>query len=129
MQHNNVVIANGAALSDAVDLWQQTLGGIIMPSAWTAAGLSFQGHDGQGINEAGGGAGEPPTGSSGWKDIYDADGTELVALADASRFITIAPDAFRPVRWLRVRSGTTGTPVNQGAARTLGLVLLTDTGS
>lgn len=129
MQHNNVVIANGAALSDAVDLWQQTLGGIIMPSAWTAAGLSFQGHDGQGINEAGGGAGEPPAGSSGWKDIYDADGTELVALAAASRFITIAPDAFRPVRWLRVRSGTSAAAVNQGAARTLGLVLLADVGS
>lgn len=129
MQHNNVVIANGEALSDAVDLWQQTLGGIVMPSAWTAAGISFQGHDGQGINEAGGGAGEPPAASTGWKDIYDADGTELLASAAASRFITIGPDAFRSVRWLRVRSGTTGTPVNQGAARTLGLVLLADVGS
>lgn len=129
MQHNNVVIANGEALSDAVDLWQQTVGGIIMPSAWTAATLTFQGHDGQGIFESTGGAGEPPADATGWKDIYDADGVELAVTADASRFITIAPDAFRPVRWFRVRSGSSAAAVNQGAARTLGLVLLTDTGS
>lgn len=129
MQHNNVVIANGAALSDAVDLWQQTVGGIVMPSAWTAASLTFQGHDGQGINEAGGGAGEPPANSSGWKDIYDAGGTELTVVTAASRFVVLQPDPFRAPRWLRLRSGTTGTPVNQGAARTIGLVLLADVGS
>lgn len=70
------------------------------------------------------------SGSGGpWLDVYDADSNEVAADAAASRHIVLNPDGLRSVRWLRLRSGTSGTPVAQTPARTIGVVLVTDVGS
>ena len=100
-------IANGASLSGAVVLPPaEYLCGISMPAAWTAANLTFQASfDG-----------------TTYYDLYDQDGTELNITAAASRHIVLNPDNFWGFKWLKVRSGTTGTPVNQGAARTITLL-------
>lgn len=109
-QTKPVVIANGASLSGAVSCEGQTLVGIQMPAAWTAAALTFQV------------ATDSATGT--FQDAYDDGGTEISVTAAASHFIPINTLAkqLRNVRFLKVRSGTGGVPVNQAAARTLVLV-------
>lgn len=103
----DTLIASGTSLSAAIDLRGTTMVGVIMPASWTTANLSFQASvDGQN-----------------YYDIYDMSGTEESVAADASRFIAINPSELAGVRYIKLRSGTTGTPVNQGADRTLSLVV------
>jgi hypothetical protein len=98
-----VVIANGEAVSEAANLRGGLLSTIEMPAAWTAANLTFQ-TCGDGSN---------------FFDLYDELGTEVTAVADASRRIRLEPSQFAAVAQIKVRSGTTGTPVNQVTERTL----------
>lgn len=101
-------IANGASLSGAVNLGGGLLSAIAMSSSWTAASLSFQASD---------------DGST-WRDVYNDDGTEYTASAAASRHIAIDPSKFSGAQQVKVRSGTTTTPVNQsGGDRALLLVV------
>lgn len=81
--------------------------GIVMPSGWTTANLTFQGS----------------ADNATYNDIYDENGSEVVIVAAASRFITIPPRFLIAPRYLKVRSGTTGTPVAQGAERSLALIV------
>ena len=100
----SVVIANGASLSGVADLTGFMLAGIQMPSAWTAASLTFQ------VSLDG----------TTFQDMYATDGTEVtVTGAAASRFLAFVPSDFAGARYLKVRSGTSGSAVTQGAARTL----------
>lgn len=99
-------IASGASLSDAIHLDERQLVGIQMPAAWTAASLTF---------------------------AVSADGVTFVPLywdgaeytiaaaggAAASLGVSLEPSAFAGWPFVKVRSGTSGTPVNQGAERTL----------
>ena len=103
----DVTIASGASLSAAVDLGAQTLVGVLISASWTAAGLSFQGS---------------PDGVTYGKLVNQA-GTEITAAALAGgEYVCLDPDALYGTRFIKVRSGTNGTPVNQGADRTLRLV-------
>ncbi len=100
-------IANGAALSPAVDLTAYTLVAIQLPSSWTAAGLTFQAaHDNQNFG-----------------NLYDKNGEYLFSAVDANRYLICDPSAFAGIRYLKIRSGTGAAPVNQGAERTITLVL------
>jgi hypothetical protein len=106
-----LTIANGASLSDEADLEGRSLVGIYMPSAWTAANLTFQ------VAHTSGGT---------FQDAYDDAGSEVTVTAAASRYIGLtSADALclSAARFLKVRSGTTGTPVNQAAERSIVLVL------
>jgi hypothetical protein len=93
-------------LSDAQNLTGLCLVGIQSPSAWTAAGLSFS------VSADG----------STYADLYDDAGNEVTATAAASRGIALDYSTFLGWRCLKVRSGTNGTPVNQGGDRALTLV-------
>ena len=102
----DVTIANGEALSQSIGIGKAcTPAAIIMPAAWTAANLTFRGS----------------SGSTTPVDLYDG-GTEVAVTAAASRYIIIEAAVFFGVRTLQIRSGTAGTPVNQGAARTLRVI-------
>lgn len=103
------VISAGGSLSAAVDLGGLRLAGIEMPGSWTAAGLTFQ---------AAGSA------QASLADLYSESGTEVSVPAAAGRFIRLEGVVFAGLRWLKVRSGTSITPVNQSAERTLKLVLV-----
>lgn len=102
------LIANGASLSGEVDLAGNRPLALIMPVAWTAAVITFQGsHDG----------------GTTYQNVYDSDGNELTSQAAASRNIGLTTNA----AWvlgqfgkIKVRSGTSGAVVNQspGAAGT-----------
>ncbi len=102
------VIESGASLSDAVDLSGLRLFGLVLPTQWTTASITFQ---------------ASYDGGASWHDMYDKDGNELTASAAASRNVVLDPTNFAAVPMMKVRSGTSGTPVAQGAARSVGLVL------
>ena len=102
-----VTIANGTALSPAVDLTAYTLVAIQLPAGWTAAGLTFQAaNDNQNFG-----------------DVYDKTGEYAFAAVDVNRLLVCDPSAFAGIRYLKIRSGTGAAPVNQGADRVLTLVL------
>lgn len=103
-----VTIANGTALSSAVDLYGGQLVGVQMPAAWTAAALTFQGsYDGTTFG-----------------NVKGTDGTEVSWTVAAGEVIrAFHYEAFWGLRHLKVRSGTAGTPVNQTAERTLQLLV------
>ena len=103
-------IANGASLSDELDLVNHRIVTIFMPAAWTAANLTFQ------VAAVTGGT---------FQDLYDDVGTEVVVTAAVSRAIGVdlVAGALASPRFIKIRSGTTGTPVNQGAARSIVLIL------
>lgn len=105
-----VTIANGASLSGGVDLGTGRLVGIIMPASWTTAALTFQ------ANADGGAT---------YYDLYD-DATERTISstgAAVSRFLALPISDWLGVRGIKVRSGTGALAVNQGAARTITLVV------
>jgi hypothetical protein len=60
--------------------------------------------------------------NSNWYNLYDKVG-EVSYPAAASEYLALDPTQFAGVRYLKLRSGTAGTPVNQGAERSLSVVL------
>lgn len=103
-------IGVGASLSGAVGTGGLDLQAIIVPSGWDAADITFQAsHDG-----------------TNYYDCYIASAdTEVTVQASASRYITIPAGTINGASWLKVRSGTTGSAVNQADAVTLTLLFAT----
>jgi hypothetical protein len=100
-------ILSGAALSGAVSVTSKSVWSVLMPAAWTAADLTFEGSI-DGVS---------------YFNIYDG-GTEYQLAADANRMVTITkPQLFYALTNIKIRSGTAGTPVNQGADRALSVLV------
>jgi hypothetical protein len=77
--------------------------GCVMPAGWDTATITFQGSmDG-----------------ATWQNLYDETGGEVTLQAAAGRYIVVPPALMAGLPWVRVRSGTSGTPVNQTADRLL----------
>lgn len=107
-----LTIANGASLSDAADLKGKCAVGVILPSAWTAAALSFA------ANNDGGATYYP---------LYDQTSetsiaSTVISTTEARQF-ALDPAKFLGVRALKARSGLNGAAVNQGAARSVILLV------
>lgn len=100
------VIENGGSLSGTVHLGGRKLVAIVMPSTWTAAALTFQASP-DGVN---------------FFNVYDGP-TERQLTVAASYYSELNIADWVGIRWLKIRSGTAGTPVNQAAERTLTLVI------
>jgi hypothetical protein len=100
------VIPAGSALSAAVGLGAARLHGILIPTPWTAANLTFQ-VSVDGVN---------------FEEMYDDAGNAITVTAAASRYCALDPTRWRAVASLIVRSGTLGSPVNQVAQATIGLI-------
>lgn len=107
------VIPNGAAVSQGLAMAGFTIACLATPAAWTAAVVTFDASFDGGVT---------------WIAVFDDAGVE-VSIASAS---IVAAHVLVPATLLtklaglpmiRLRSGTVGIPVNQGAARTFGLVL------
>lgn len=102
------VIKSGTALSNAINVGTKVLCGIQMPAAWDAANLTFQVSYDSGVT---------------WQDLYDGLGTEIAVTSPAAgKYLAVDPSDYAGIVFLKVRSGTTGTPVNQTADRTIVLV-------
>ncbi len=102
----NVPIPSGTALG-ASFIGDGKLVAIQMPAAWDAAVLTFQGSM-DGVTYA---------------NMYDSLGNEVNIPAAASEYIRIAD---MKALWIKVRSGTSGAPVNQSADRLLLLLVHKD---
>lgn len=97
----DAIIPNGGSLSNQFSVGSGTLVAVVMPAAWTAAVLTFQGST-DGVN---------------FNDLYDFTGTEVSVTVAAGEKVLI--DHMDGNAYLKIRSGTGGTPVAQGAARNL----------
>lgn len=110
-----VTILNGASLSAEVTVGAKRIVGIQMPAVWTTGAFTFQAHIGTlaGVETYGG--------------VVDAAGAAVtVAAPTAGSYIVLSEAASMTLHGLgriKVRSGTAGTPVNQGAQRDFFLVL------
>lgn len=99
-------IPKDEALSNAVPLGGFTHVGIAVPSAWTAASLTFQVSD---------------TEEGTYVDLYTDTGTEVAVAAATSQAIGLVSCAgvFAPFEFMKIRSGTSATSVSQTDERTL----------
>lgn len=109
-----VTISSGGALSDAINLNGRVnapaglrIFGIMMPSSWTSADITFQVSI-DGIT---------------YQDFYDSNGSEVTIAAEADAAYYIDPAVFATWVYVKIRSGISGTPVNQAADREITLVL------
>jgi len=109
-----VNIPNGTALSGEVNVGPLRIVGIIMPAAWTAGALTFKAVATQTNIYA------TPT----YAEVMDIAGAAMtVATPAAATYIALADTvALVALGRLIVRSGTSGVPVNQAAARDFFLV-------
>lgn len=98
------VIASGQSLSAEVNLIGRVVCGFQIPSAWTAADLTFQASIDNGTT---------------YVDLYFATGEATVDQAAADRYIGINGAEWLGITNLKIRSGTAGTPVNQAAERSI----------
>jgi hypothetical protein len=105
-----VVIQASASLSDEVALDGRTLVKIQLPTAWTGSGvLTF--------NET--------IDDETYCPVLDSDGVEVqVAGCAASKILVLNPVDWIIAKTIKIRSGTTASPVVQASARTLYLFLI-----
>ena len=113
-----VTILSGQALSAEVNVGGLQIVGILMPAGWDTAGISLQAL----IRETGGATKTPV-----WGNVQDQGGVAFLVTAPVlDSYVAIAPTvALLGLGRVRVRSGTSGTPVNQTADRVLYLACLT----
>lgn len=113
-----VQIPANESLSGAVDLGNRTLVAIEMPEVWAGTQITFQSKakfrfdpnpDFDEILED-------------WDNVYDSAGNELVAVVAANRIVTDIPE-LAPLRYIRIRSGTSATPVNQNPTKEILLIV------
>lgn len=103
-------IASGASQSDVVDTQGHTSFMLLMPAAWTTAHITFL-------------ASDSPSGT--FLKVMKQDGTELdvnVAASGAYALETLSPQLCI-ARYIKLRSGTASVPVNQGAERTIKVLM------
>jgi hypothetical protein len=104
----DVTIASGQSLSSVAYTNRANVIGIIMPSAWTTANLTF----------------EASIDGDTFYDFFDPFNQRQHVHADASRFIGgLDVLAFGSFNYLKVRSGTPAAPVAQAETRVIRLVL------
>lgn len=110
-RNGSVTILNTASLSSEFVIGRGSGVGLVieMPAAWTAASLTFQGSI-DGIN---------------FVNVYDDTNTEVSVATSTSRAHTSVPTSVlaRLLNFhsIKIRSGTAGAAVAQGADRVIGI--------
>ena len=99
-------IISGAALSGAIPVAGLDVVGILIPAAWTAAGVTLQAsHD-----------------MATFGNVFDAAG-EVAFASDALGRLLVSTSLPKGAAAIKVRSGTAGAPVNQLADRVVTVLL------
>lgn len=104
---NNALIADGTSISGSVFVGYGLLVGLIVPSGWDSADITLQAC--------------PVEGGTFYNVHNKAGDTEETIQAGASRHIWLDPP-MRGFGWIKVRSGTSGSPVNQSGDVIVGVV-------
>jgi hypothetical protein len=116
----NVAIAAGQSLSAPVGIGFKVVVGFSIPTGWITAPLTFQiTRDGVNFQEyVDGTAAANPAGAV---QIPPGATSTLAANTD----VYVATGTFDGVNWLKLRSGTSGTPVAQTGGATVGVIVRT----
>ena len=103
-------IASGASSSNELNVGEWKYAGLVMPSSWTSAVITFL------VSNKSGGTFVP---------LYDDAGVEVSVTVSQGTAVGLANAALAlaPWRYVKLRSGTAASPVNQAADRTIELVL------
>lgn len=96
----------GQSLSGAIPIANAQPVALQMPAAWTAADITFR------VSQ------DDVT----YFDVYNDDGVELAVKVGVGRHIVLGLPDFPGIRFMKLRSGTSGTPVNQAAARQINII-------
>jgi hypothetical protein len=80
---------------------------VLLPAGWDDAKLTFEASQ-DGVS---------------YGPLYDKDGEVVTGTLVGGEYAALNPLTFFAVRFLKVRSGTSGTPVTQTADRTLTLIV------
>lgn len=99
--------AGATGLSAAVDLQNFAPVALIMPAAWQTAVITAQ----------------ASMDDVTYNNVYDDAGNERSLTVAVDRYITLSSSDLLACRYLKLRSGTAATPVDQTAARTITLVV------
>lgn len=103
---STVTILSAASLSGALYMGENVPVALLMPSSWTTASLTYQ----------------CSTDGTTYGNVYDDGGTEMTSTTAASRFVTLPAALFAGCKYIKIRSGTSGSPVTQGGDRVLTVV-------
>lgn len=104
---NGPTIAAGESLSDSLDCSAGDLVRLTMPAEWDNAAISFQ----------------ASSDDVGYNDLYGADGQELTIAAKPGVGILLDVSRTLAVAFLKLRSGTSASPVPQTEQRTFAVTL------
>ena len=101
-------IPSAQAVSDAIDVRGYSVVGVLLPAAWTAASLTFQGSaDG-----------------SNFGYLSDSTGAEIsVASPGATKLVNFSASWFQACGWIRLVSGPNAAVIPQAASRSLVVIL------
>jgi hypothetical protein len=99
-KQGRVVIPSGQSESGTLELVTETVVGVYMPDQWDAADMAFSASQ-DGTNFA---------------DVYDF-GSPLTVQADAGWYVPLDYTKFVGVAFLKIKSVSGGSPLNQTAER------------
>jgi hypothetical protein len=100
-------IAASASVSDVIDIGGHTAFALFMPSAWTAADISFTATHTVGASH------NPVVGATGAELSVSATNDVAISLMETVGYALI------PFRYIKLVSGTSASPVAQDAERTI----------
>lgn len=101
-------IPAGESISNTIDIDKRGLQAIVIPSSWTKAAISFQ----MAIEEGGD-----------YVDVFFSTGEEVKFFPDASKAYVISPSVLEGLRFIKIRSGSSATPVIQVSTANIKLIL------
>lgn len=110
LEAEQVIIPNGASVSNAIDMRSRTLREVIVEGTWTAADITFQ----VGLTETGT-----------FYNLTDWDGVLWANTVTTGSASTPRQEVGEALGWLKIRSASIAdnlNAVNQGAARTITLL-------
>lgn len=111
-------IPNNESLTGEIDLGKFSLVAIELPTNWAGTQITFQAKV-VSREDADPNAEEK---TEQWRNVYDSAGNELVVTVGANRIVTDIPE-LAPLRYIRIRSGTSTTTVNQSPSKQVRLIV------
>ena len=105
-----VVISANQTQTSAIDFGHKEVIALQMPSTWTTANITLLG---------------ATTVSGAYTPVYDQSGSEINLAVANNRMIMVdgSSQIFNTIRYMKIRSGTSATPVSQDADRLLEFIL------